>query len=117
MASPSAKISRSFDVHASAVTVVAACPSTVVPPPFDAATSTDAPVSAEPSAAAASRGGIGVLGPGGGVGAVPKVIWIGAAAVAPDDARIEGWAMVTVYGVLPTRWWTGVMTSLLPCNE
>ena len=41
---------------------------------------------------------------GAGVGAVPKVMLICAAAEAPEAARMADLAMVTVYGVFAARW-------------
>ena len=45
----------------------------------------------------------GATGAGVGVGAVPKVMLIGAVAEAPETERIAVWAMVTTYGVFAAR--------------
>ncbi len=65
----------------------------------------------DPRTAGLSVGG--ATGPGGGVGAVPKVMLIGAAADAPEAALIAVWTMVTVYGVFAERWCAGEITRSL----
>ena len=78
------------------------------------ANSTLEPPATAPRSASWSAGGGAAAGAGGGVGAVPNEICSGLAAVAPDAATSAGLTIVTVYGVLPARWCSGVMTRSLP---
>ena len=106
----SAEADGDADELGAAATAVDAVAITVPSPPLSSAalSVTDARVSGLSSVTEVA---------GGGVGAVPNTMWMSLAASDPPADRVALRSMVTVYGVLPARWWVGVISRLLPCHD